>query len=380
LTALEVCKPEYRVAFGDDAEKVRCVSSLSSRTIRPTESFTSLASFSEWKPTGLDDSISVYSPLGFDVEESIHQLLAKLRTTSPTILHGSDSEYLGHLTRLVRESSELGRRIMKHFRSRVLEATRELQDLQDKTQRIRDLLDILAQAASDRLMEQGLDVWPPEVKPRDSAESENTAVASQASRSRSSSIAKPAKIDKYHTSVATQTLPLLAGIARLDGLSPSTSTHDFHLTSLAEIEREIVRHTAASEKEWSLTSNLWSDTKLKQLVKKKKKLEDRIREMEAEKKAEKKDLVSHGTARLKAWIKRIISCDRPAKIEIFKDINEDGCAVGREIKGTKIISGSPCEAVDLDIDGALHTSHVVLGAARRDLLVICQCLDSVSQE
>jgi hypothetical protein len=336
-----------------------------------------LASFSEWKPTGLDDSISVYSPLGFDVEESIHQLLAKLRTTSPTILHGSDPEYLGHLTRLARESSELGRRITNHFRSRIVEATRELQDLQDKSQKIRDLLDLLARAASDRLIEQGLDAWPPEVKPRDSAESEKTAVASRASRSRSSSIAKPAKIDNRHTSVAAQTLPLLAGTARPVGLRPTTSTYDFHLRNLEKIEREIAQHNAASDKEWNLTTSLWSDTKLKQLVKKKKKLVHRIRE-EAEKNVEKKDLVTHGTEKLKAWIKRIISYDRPAKLEIVKDINEDGCAVGREIKGTKFLSGTPCEAIDLAIDGALHTSHVVLGAARRDLLLICQCLDSVS--
>ncbi|KAF9029800.1 ankyrin [Hymenopellis radicata] len=43
-------KPEFRVAFGEDAEKLRSASSLSTHTIRPITSFFSLASFLECRP------------------------------------------------------------------------------------------------------------------------------------------------------------------------------------------------------------------------------------------------------------------------------------------------------------------------------------------
>jgi hypothetical protein len=377
LTALEVCKPEFRIAFGHDAEKSRCESSLSSRTIRATKSFTSLASFSEWNSTGLDDSISLYSPMDFDVEESIHQLLFNLRSTSPVILHGNDPEHLRHLTKLVRGSSELNHRVANHFRSRMLEASTELRELQSKYQNICDLLDLLSQAARARLRERGLDIWPLDLKSRDSADSVNTAVASQKSRSRSSSIAKPAQIDDHHTSVATQTAILSGGAARLDGpVLPSTPTYNFHLATLAEIEREIAELSSASDKEDNTTASPRPDAKLKQLFKKKRKVEDRIREIETEKKAE-KDGVTHGTSWLKAWIKRIISLDRPAKLEIVMDIDEDG-AVGREVKGVTVLSGSSFEAIEFGIDGALQTSYIVLSAAHRDLHAILQCLNSVS--
>lgn len=374
LTALEVCKPEFRIAFGDIPEELRCESSVSSSTIRATTSFSSLASFSEWKPAGLDDTVSLYSAMDFDVEEAIHQLLCNLRTTSPVISHGKDPEYLGHLTNLVCASSALSCRVANHFRSRVLEASKQLQELQDKTQNICALLDKLVQAASDRLRERGVD----DPKPRDSAESENTAVASQPSRSRSSSIAKPTEVDDHHTSVATQTAPLSGGSTQVDGLIlASPLTYQFQLASLVEIEREIVDHSAACDKEWNVTASLRPDAKLKQLVKKKRKVEDKIRELEAEMKGE-KDAVSYGTSKFKAWIKRIISLDRPAKLEIVMDIDEDA-AVGREVKGITDFSESPFEDIDLGIDGALHTSHVVLRAAQRDLLTILQCLNSAEQ-
>ena len=379
MTALEICKPEFRVAFGDDAEKLRSVSSLSSRTIRPTRSFASLASFSEWQPAGLDDTVSLYSPVDFDVEGSIHQLLSNLRTTSPIILHGSDPEHLEHLTKLICGSSELNYRIVNRFRSRVLEATRELQELQNKSQEAHDLLDLLAQAASDRLRGRGFDALHLNSKPRDSADSENTAVASQASRSRSS-IAKPARIDGHHSSVATQTIPTSDEAARLDNLTLcSNLTYNFHLANLAEIEREIADHSADSDKEGDVPASPRPDAKLKYLISKKKKVEDRIREMETDKKFEKKDGVINGTSKLKAWIKRIISYDRPAKLGVVMDIDEDG-AVGREVRGVKYCSGSVCEAIELSINGALQTSPVVLKAAQRDLLNILQCLNSVSPE
>jgi hypothetical protein len=254
----------------------------------------------------------------------------------------------------------------------VQEATKELQSLQQKTQKILDLVDLLALASSNRLRERGFDPWPLESKPRGSADSETTAVASQGSRSRSSSIAKPAVRNGRHISVGTQTL-LSSRVVELD-----CSTYSFHLASLAEIERQIAEHSATTDREGSVTPSYRPDPQLKNLFKKKKRVEDRIREMESHKKAEKKDAVSYGASKLRAWIKRIISPDRPTKVDIVVDIDEEGCTVGRETKGVNPPSGSPCEAIELSIDGALHTSHTVLRAAQRDLLSISESLTSVS--
>ena len=310
--------------------------------------------------------------MDFDVEGSAHQLLFNLRATSPNIIHGHDAEHLSHLTMLVCESSELSRRIVDYFRSRVQEATKELQLLQDKTQKILDLVDLLTLASSNRLRERGFDPWPLESKPRGSADSENTAVASQGSRSRSSSIAKPAVRNGRHISIATQTL-LSSRVVELD-----YSTYNFHLASLAEIERQIAEHSATSGREGNMISSYRPDAQLKHFMKKKKKVEDRIREMETNKKAEKKDAVSYGASKLRAWIKRILLPDRPTKVDIVMDIDEEGSNVGRATKGVNLPSGSPCEAIELSIDGALHTSHIVLRAAQRDLLSISECLTSVS--
>lgn len=176
----------------------------------------------------------------------------------------------------------------------------------------------------------------------------------------------------------------------LDSLVTSDSTtYATYLVNLAEVERELASHRlkmAASDADWNEFASPGLEVKLKQLVKKHRKLGDKVRELEAtDRKADKS---AHGTRKLKAWIKRIIAPERPAtKLEIVYDIDEESCAAGRQVKAVEDLS-DPLDDDDTDFDddvtsdarieGALQTSNTVLNASKRDLDTIEQCLDSVS--
>lgn len=403
MTALEVSKPEFRAAFGEDAERLRPVSSMSTRTIRPTGSFASLISFSELKHIVCDDTASLCSPLDQDVEESTHQLLVNLRITSPSVDHRNDPDNIERLTSLLSEVSHLNQGILNQFRCRVEEALKELRALRNNSDRVHILLDTVTRAAVDKLGERGFDTG--RRRNRDSEDSQNT-VFNQSSRSTSTtSIAKTNQIDDTHTSVATQTVFLdmlpshgshspgrtVTWTEWLDGLVPSdSSTYKTHLANLAEAERELARHRqkmAASDADWNEFASPGMDVKLKQLIKKHKKLEDKVRELETAERKMKKEASHHGTAKLKAWIKRIIAPERHTKLEIVLDIDEEACAVGRQVKSVEDLSESFTDVdgdndndntFDVRIDGALRTSNFVLNASKRDLQTIEQCLDSVS--
>lgn len=100
--------------------------------------------------------------------------------------------------------------------------------------------------------------------------------------------------------------------------------------NLAEVERELASHRlkiAASDADWNEFASPGLEVKLKQLVKKHGKLEDKVRELEVIDR--KVDKSTHGIKKLKAWIKRIIAPECPVtKLEIVYEINE-GCAMGR---------------------------------------------------
>lgn len=363
---------------------MRSVSSLSTRTIRQTDSFASLVSFSELKPTILDDTLSLFSPLDFDVEGSTQQLLLNLRTTSPSIDHRTDPDYVDYLDNLLAGVSQLNLGIINHFRSRVEEANRELQDLRTNSDKIGVLLDSVTQTAIDKIGARG---FMQSKRNRDSEDSQYTAVSRAASRNNSTS--QITQLDDQSVSVGTQTSQSDANSSAPPSptrsqasawvywgegspITSDTSTYKAHLGHLADVDREL------SYLERNTTGSPTMEARIRHLAKKKRKLEEKIRQLDCEKKAEKKDVASHGTAKIKSWIKRILtSYDKPTKLEIIKDIDEQGCAVGREVKSWTISSIHYLNTFDIHIDGALRTSNVVLNASRRDLLTIQQCLSSV---
>ncbi|KAG6840673.1 hypothetical protein C0991_005178 [Blastosporella zonata] len=402
LTALDVAKPEFRVAFGENAERLRPESSLSTRTMRAVASFASLVSFSESQQVMDDDTSSLCSPVDLDIEESTHQLLFNLRGCSPDINHPHDPVTLSRLSNLLAEATHLHQGIIRQFRSRVQEASKELQQLQSSSSQVQKLLHRVTLGAVHKLGDKGFDAFQRR-RARDSEDSQGTMFHDVSRSTSSTSIAKPGQIDEDHVSVGTQTILLdlwssyspsyssPRAIKWSDWLgsltSSDTSSYNDHLAELMEVDRELVEHRhkmVEAGADWNEFASPGLDVKLKQLEKRHRKLEDKIRELEsADRKAE-REVASPKKGKLVNWFKRIISHDKPtAKLQLVYEIDEN-CAVGRQTTDDFLLfeEETPCVeediAFDAKIEMALQTSKAVLNAASRDLRTINQCLLSVS--
>ncbi len=176
LTALEVAKPEFRVAFGEDAESLRSASSLSMRTIRPlTSSIPSFSSFSDLRAMYAQDRLT---SLDFDMPTAAHQLINNLRLTSLTSRHDMHPSYLDYLDRLVSDLTRLSASLMQHFRARVGEASDELIELSSAAGGLSKLLDVVTRDAGKLIQERGIEPINPSKKDkRESEDSQKTAVA-----------------------------------------------------------------------------------------------------------------------------------------------------------------------------------------------------------
>ncbi|KAK0193483.1 hypothetical protein F5146DRAFT_1221090 [Armillaria mellea] len=171
LTALEVAKPEFRVAFGEDAESLRSASSLSTRTIRPLTSSSSIPSFSDLRAS---------SRLDWDEPEpeptAAHQLIDNLRLTSLSSRHDIHPSYLDYLARLVEDLTRLSASLMQHFRARAGEAADELLALSSAAGGLSKLLDVVARDAGALIQARGINPSSRKDK-RESEDSQKTAVA-----------------------------------------------------------------------------------------------------------------------------------------------------------------------------------------------------------
>ncbi|KAG6816642.1 hypothetical protein H0H87_004388 [Tephrocybe sp. NHM501043] len=408
LTALEVSKPEFRTAFGENAERLRPQSSLSTRTMRAVASFVSLVSFSESQPVVYDDTSSLCSPADLDIEESTHQLLFNLRSCSSAINHSNDPVTLSRLSNLLAEATHLHQSIIRQFRSRVEEANKELQQLQTSSSQVQNLLHRVTLGAVHKLGDKGFDAFQRR-RARDSEDSQAT-MFHDASRSTSStSIARPGHMDEDHVSVATQTILFdlwssqsnyssstraLTWSDWLGGLISSSDTpcYSDHLAELVKVEHELVEHRhkmVEAGAEWNEFASPGMDVKLKQLEKKHRKLEDKIRELEsADRKTDDREVTSPKKGKLRNWFKRIIAHDKPStvKLQLVYEIDEQNCAVSRQVKGINddfFVEDTPSVeediAYDAKIETALKTSKTVLNAASRDLRTIKQCLLSAEE-
>ncbi|KNZ73326.1 Ankyrin repeat domain-containing protein 50 [Termitomyces sp. J132] len=190
LTALEVSKPEFRIAFGENIERLRSVSVLSMQTIKALASFASLVSFSESQPTTFDDASSLCSPVDLDIQESTHQLLFNLRVCSPAINHSSDPVTLSRLSNFLAEATHLHQGIIRQFRCRVDEATNELEHLRCSSGQVQKLLHRVTLAAIQKLGDKGFDSYQRR-RARDSEDSQATMFHDASRCVSSSSLARP---------------------------------------------------------------------------------------------------------------------------------------------------------------------------------------------
>ncbi|KAG6880634.1 hypothetical protein C0992_003238, partial [Termitomyces sp. T32_za158] len=85
----------------------------------------------------------------------------------------------------------------------------------------------------------------------------------------------------------------------------------------------------AAGADWNDFASPGMDTKLKQLEKKHRKLEDKIHELEkADRKATLRETSLPKKGKLRNWFKRIITNDKPSslRLQIVYDIDEASCA------------------------------------------------------
>ena len=373
MTALEVAKSEYLHVF--EKRDMRPISALSSRPIRPVDSFASLASA---YIVSQSDSLSICSADQFDVDGTIHRLLTSLRVTSPSVHHRKNSEHINYLKTSLTETTDQCDQIVQHFRARINEATRVVSDLRKKADRIDTMRDVIVVATKGKLILRSIS---PKKRHRDSEDSQLTIVSlDEIARSRPQTC-DPDHIP-CHTSTATQTVLIDHFLGQWPVCSsPSTWLERFvqspNSTSCFNGQRDVEWEPAElQKKDTTTTSPSKIAIKFKQLARKKRKLEEKMRDLEIEEKVESK-LSFSGTSRVKAWLRRmVVPVHSPRKLEIVLDLDEKNCNVDREVKRLQAPPTNG-DAIDASIDSALKTSQVVLEAAQRDLQNIKKSLDAV---
>ncbi|KII89807.1 hypothetical protein PLICRDRAFT_39980 [Plicaturopsis crispa FD-325 SS-3] len=417
LTALEVAKPEFLAVFDPEGEHSRPRSVASTRTVRPQVSLASMSSLMEWAPSPSSPSSSgqsspvpdVFFGPAFDVSISIERLLDNLRLTSPQTYHDDDPAHLDYLSNLILDAAHINDVVVSHFREKTSKVMDKLHDVRETFTKVDERLDIVAQAVRDKLgapESSREDTSPLEYAPghvrrltRDSKDSQVTAVSNvsgEAVRKTTpdSEVAVASTDDTTHRDVAIQTGPTYRRASssqrRREYLAPLLSPDPLRddVFDPASTIDDIIAETEASSpilrSRFSFDldeAERPTDAKLQGLIKKRKKEEKRERELDGAKRAWLgRERRRSGTERLKAWLWKKISHtpELPMHLEIVQDLDSD-CGVGREVKLSAVDQTYPGDMSASSIEKALHSSHIVLAAAGRDLASIEDCMTTANQ-
>lgn len=367
LTALEVAKPQFRVAFSTE----RCTkSSLSMRTIRPSMSLNNLSSL--YEPRTSMESACDYPPLlpppiDFDVTYSSENLLNNLRYVSSELCHYIQPVQLDEIKDILYETRKTSRDILSHFRAQLEDARKELEDARTTFSRVDSFWSSVSHAAESTLQggveTDGLLFELTHVRKltRDSADSQATAVSDLDARVTSKAVSPSLQSGLFHGSdtyinvaeyrdaaVATDAPVLNVFVPQatrtiwpewLDNFIPYPETvsqkdqlgsfyvdhgHDGDHTHLSvPSQKELKRPTSPRR---DAIKSIWAGRKKEEAVV----LDDEKRNPLD---ATAKNGAGHGSSRFKTWLKKkIIPDHRSMKLEIVWDI-DDGCAVGRDVKG-----------------------------------------------
>ena len=274
----------------------------------------------------------------------------------------------------------------QHFRDRINEATRVVSDLKTNVDKMDALRNEVIVASKAKLI---LRSTSPKKRTRDSEDSDAT-VVSLSEMAGSHLQTWDSNSTPCHTSTATQTVFIDHFLVHIPPISsPASTWFDRFIQSSDSTTcqthsngpREAVWESSESPKrDGALTPPSPSKiaSKFKQLAKKKRKLEEKICDLQFEAGAG-KNLLS-GTSRVKAWLKRmVVPAHSPRKLEIVFDIDEKNCIVGREVKCLEVPPVAWGDAIDASIDGALKTSSVVLEAVKREIESINKSLAAVKK-
>ncbi|KAJ7143317.1 hypothetical protein C8R43DRAFT_954109 [Mycena crocata] len=354
LTALEVCKPEFRAAFGEQLEDLRSGSSLSCYTIRPSTSMSSLASWiSNGDPT---DEAAVLDNV--DISASSEQLLANLRLTSPAENHAATPFHLNFLDNLIREAADITAIVSAHYRTITDEASKDVQILRSNASKLQILLDRARRDVDQAMQSRGLG---PIVSwkrfNRESEDSQATAVSVDSPLSPTEGAVAP--WPKWHDR------SVLEGNKSSEHLDRSRSPSVEHTEAALTSSDSLVEHVVSIRPDEVLPITESPPTKSRKR--------------------------QSGTTKLKAWMKRKLLLNDIVVDDSFL-ATRGALTVQRpkldtipeqHVKPVVTVVVPPISpAVDLDLtadawmDGLLRTSHATLQAASRDLDLIVECIAS----
>ena len=326
--------------------------------------------------------LSTYPANHLDAEPAIYGLLDNLHKTSPSLKHTHTPAHIQHLEDCLDDANDQCNAIVVHFRGRIEEASRVLRELEGKAARIDSLRNMIVLAARGRLLARELTPLQPRRRQRDSEDSQATFISAVSDAS-SMSPSLPRALQGSHASYATAGTQtgLLDFVIANSVLSPDTAWSDSHIESsdftacrtcfedLCNVERELAElHASAANH--GVVSPTTLSSKLQRALKKKRKLTEKIRELDVNDSRLNKP---SGPSKVKAWIKRIVV---PRKLEVILDVDNKHCRVGREVKSLDAVPKDH-ETMDLSIYTALQTSQVVLENAHHDLKSIGDHLATV---
>ncbi len=357
--------------------------------IHPTDSFASLPSTPErdFQASVIQgDTSSIISVTQFDIETEVHSLLSSLSVTSPSIGHQRHPGHIHQLGVCMNNAHERSSSILTHFRTRVEEAARVLQELETKAERIDSLRDIVLLAAKGKLLVREITPFKPKRRFRDSEDSQTTFVLEDDSFTQSPiTLIPPHPRKRSYVSAGTQTGLLDFVRAKSAALGTADVYHSSDLVScktyfkdLCDVERELAELQLVDIN--TTTSPTKIATKIQNALKRKRKLEEKIHALDPVQCKSDKQATLSVPSKFKAWFKRmIVHHQQPsAKLEIVLDINNEKCNVGGDVKAAQVPDFMKTDALDVAIHTALQTSQVVLGNAYHDLRSIMDHLAAVS--
>ncbi|KAI6120010.1 hypothetical protein EDD16DRAFT_909656 [Pisolithus croceorrhizus] len=142
-------------------------------------------------------------------------------------------------------------------------------------------------------------------------------------------------------------------------LSADSSTYKMHLANLMEIERELLARDAMSSFEEKVPSK---EPILRSLLKSRKRQEKVERS---------------SASKLKSWLRRKITTDKPLSFQLCYDLDDPNCAVGREVKQDPSSLGWSSTLSEAEREA--YNISSILSVASKDLSNIEECLRGVEE-
>ncbi|KAI6016403.1 hypothetical protein PISMIDRAFT_686952 [Pisolithus microcarpus 441] len=385
LTAYEVAKPQFRSAFRLDGPANRPQSSISDHTICPNSfnQLPSVTSLADWaSPPVSREATGPASrlPADFDVTSTFERLLNNIQYLTTEAQFVPDHGGLDNLESAVAETSQLGGDILSHFLGQVHNVTQELRGMREDLKAADRLWSTASQEAEESLRARGNTrtlayLFAHKRSLRGSEDSQTTSVEGETVEMKVLPRPKEANQDKYPSVAAlTEVIPpktivtTAANGARavpwpewLDSfiVSADSSTYKMHLANLIEIERELLARDTMS----SFEEKVPSKEPILRIFLKSRKRQEKVGRSSASK--------------LKTWLKRKITTDKPLSFQLCYDLDDPNCAVGREAKQDPSSLGRSPTLTEAEREP--YNISSILSVASKDLSNIEECLRGVEK-